>query len=46
MTAIGLDYERLKGFLTDPEISALQPEVDRLHVSLEKGQGAGSDYLG
>ncbi|MBI5427993.1 MAG: glucose-6-phosphate isomerase [Nitrospinae bacterium] len=46
MTAIALDYERLKGLLTEKEISGLQPDVDRLHASLEKGLGAGSDYLG
>lgn len=46
MSCIDLDYQNVKAFLSEDEIHSLQPEIDRLHVDLEKGQGAGNDYLG
>jgi glucose-6-phosphate isomerase len=46
MTALDLDYQNIKPFVTDEEIEGLQPEIDRLHQALENGTGMGADYLG
>lgn len=46
MTALKLDYENIKPFVSDQEIQSLQPEIDRLHQALENGTGKGSDALG
>ncbi|MCH8157906.1 MAG: glucose-6-phosphate isomerase [Nitrospinae bacterium] len=46
MTHITLNTENVKSVVSDQEIAALQSEIDRLHVDLEQGRGAGSDYLG
>lgn len=46
MPLISLNFENVKSFVSEKEILALQPEVDRLHQALEKGEGAGSDFLG
>ncbi len=46
MSAIELDQTNLDGWVSDAEIAGLQPDLDRLHASLENGDGAGSDYLG
>ena len=46
MDDITFNDDNAKPFVSDKEIAALQPEIDRLHVDLEQGQGAGSDCLG
>lgn len=46
MLNIDLNYDNAKTFVSDEEIASLQPEVDRLHQCLEKGQWLGKDYLG
>jgi glucose-6-phosphate isomerase len=46
MDDITFNDDNAKSFVSDKEIAALQPEIDRLHVDLEQGQGAGSDCLG
>lgn len=46
MSCIDLDYQNIKPFLSEDEIRALQPKIDKLHVDLEKGNGAGNNYLG
>ncbi len=46
MTHISLDLENLKHITDTQELNAMQPEVDRMHQMLERGEGQGSDYLG
>ena len=46
MADIDLNHDNIKSLVADEEVARLQPEVDRLHQSLEKGQGLGKDYLG
>jgi glucose-6-phosphate isomerase len=41
-----LDTENIKSFVTDEEISRLQPEVDRCHQDLESSRGEGAEFLG
>jgi glucose-6-phosphate isomerase len=46
MTIIDLNYDNAKKFVGDQEIAGFQPEVDRLHMAMEKGECVGNDYLG
>jgi len=46
MDSLDLSFDNILPFVSEEEIQALQGKVDSLHESLEKGQGAGSDYLG
>ena len=46
MTIIDLNYDNAKKFVSDQEMAGLQPEVDRLHTSLENGDWLGNGYLG
>lgn len=44
--ALELHTENIQNSVTEQEIAALQPEVDRLHRDLESGRGKGADFLG
>lgn len=46
MMNLDLNYENIKPFVAEAEIFARQGEVDKLHGALEKGEGAGADFLG
>ena len=46
MTTIRIESDNLKPFISDEEINALQPEITRIHDQMERGEGAGSDFLG
>ena len=46
MTTIRIESDNLKPFISDEEIDALQPEITRIHDQMERGEGAGSDFLG
>jgi glucose-6-phosphate isomerase len=46
MNALAIDCQNIKPFITDQEIQCLQPDIDRLHQTLETGTGKGADYLG
>jgi glucose-6-phosphate isomerase len=41
-----LKTDNIKSFVTEQELSKLQPEVDRHHQDLESGQGKGAEFLG
>lgn len=40
------DAGNVSQFVSDEEITGLQPQVDQCHRELESGRGKGSDYLG
>ncbi len=44
--ALKLYDNYLKDFITDDEISAMQPEVTKAHELLHSGTGAGNDFIG
>ncbi len=44
--ALKLYDNYLKDFITDDEISAMQPEVTKAHEFLHSGTGAGNDFIG
>ena len=44
--ALKLYDNYLKDFITDDEISAMQPEVTKAHELLHSGKGAGNDFIG
>ncbi len=44
--ALKLYDNYLKDFITDAEISDMQPEVTRAHELLHSGTGAGNDFIG
>lgn len=44
--ALKLYDNYLKDFITDDEISAVQPEVTKAHELLHSGTGAGNDFIG
>ena len=46
MSHLLLDDKNIKGFVSDSEIEEKQETVSQLHSDLEKGTGAGSDFLG
>ncbi len=46
MTSIELDHDLIREGLSEEEIRALQPEVDRCHQTLTQGSGAGNSFLG
>lgn len=46
MTGIELNDDNVKSIISDNEIAGKQEEVNRLHDDLEKGAGAGADFLG
>ncbi|MFQ5329259.1 MAG: glucose-6-phosphate isomerase [Thermodesulfobacteriota bacterium] len=46
MTTIRIASDNLKPFLSDEEVENLQPEITRIHDQMERGEGAGSDFLG
>lgn len=41
-----LNSKYLEGFVSDEEISAMQPEVDKAHELLHTGTGLGNDFIG
>ena len=43
---IKVDISQVKGFVSDKEIKALEPEVKEAILKLEKGTGAGNDFIG
>ncbi|MBE9504539.1 MAG: glucose-6-phosphate isomerase [Proteobacteria bacterium] len=46
MSAITLDLENIKSFLSDEEIESTQDDITRIHEEIEKGNTPGSDFLG
>lgn len=46
MSAITLDLENIKPFLSDEEIESTQNDITRIHKQLESGETPGSDFLG
>lgn len=44
--SIILDRKHLKGFISDSEIEALVPNIEKAHNDLENKSGAGSEYTG
>lgn len=46
MCAIKLDIENTKAFVSNEEIVALWPKIKTIHEAMEKGNCAGSDFLG
>jgi len=46
MKNLSFDIENIRPFVADDELTALQPEIARLHELLENGQGLGNDYIG
>lgn len=43
---ISLDYSKVKGFVTDEEIKAMEDKVLASHKTLTEGTGEGNDFLG
>ena len=46
MSAITLDTENIKPFLSGEEIASVQDDISRIHNELESGHTPGSDFLG
>ena len=46
MNKISLDYSKVKGFVTDEEIKAMEECVASAHKTLTEGTGEGNDFLG
>ena len=43
---IKVDISQVQGFVSEKEIKALEPEVKEAILKLEKGTGAGNDFIG
>jgi glucose-6-phosphate isomerase len=46
MSHLIFDDKNIKSFVSDSDIEGKQETVNQLHLDLEKGTGAGSDFLG
>ena len=46
MEHISLSYEKALGSISQAQIEALQPEIEKAHAALENGTGKGNDFLG
>jgi glucose-6-phosphate isomerase len=46
MSQLKFDDKNIKNFISDSDIEGKQKTVNQLHSDLEKGTGAGSDFLG
>ncbi len=46
MTAIKLDLQNISPFISGSALADCQEKVTRIHQSMEKGEGAGSEFLG
>ncbi len=46
MEHISLSYEKALGSISQAQIEALQPEIEKAQAALENGTGKGNDFLG
>lgn len=46
MPNINLNIDNITPFLPKEEIFNLQPQITKIHEQMEKGEGAGSDFIG
>ncbi|MGR3178673.1 MAG: glucose-6-phosphate isomerase [Candidatus Anammoxibacter sp.] len=46
MSKLTIDIDNAKPFICDEELDDIQKDILKIHDQIEKGEGAGSDYLG